>query len=136
MFFICSIGYFGDIQVLFDVQSADAATLALADGTPLLSYFDPSVSNLTLTSSVLLQRFTVSVTLTGCGRSCLSDRTCLAFSVDLIGSVCELYLAIQTLDNTVSTPEANYYQKILESVSWHIMMCVYECKNVSTYILL
>lgn len=101
--------------MLFNVQSADAATLALADGTPLLSYFDSPVSGLVLLPEVLLQRF--SVTLTGCARSCLSDRTCLSFAIDLVNSVCELYLASQTPDNSMAIPGVDYYQKLQDRVS-------------------
>ncbi len=66
-----SIGFFGDIRVLFNVQSADAATLALADGTPLLSYFGSATPDVALAPSVLLQQFTGSAEVTECGRACL-----------------------------------------------------------------
>lgn len=102
--------------MLFNVQPADAATLALADGTPLLSYFASPVSGVALTPAALLRRVSGSVTLTGCGRSCLSDRTCLAFSVDLGNDVCELYLASQTDENSIATPGADYYQKLQDRV--------------------
>lgn len=104
--------------MLYNVQSADAATLALADGTPLLSFFDTPVPDIALLPEVLLQRFTGSIMLTGCGRSCLSDRTCLAFSVDLFNNVCELYLATLTEENSLATPGAEYYQKLQDSVSY------------------
>lgn len=110
-----SIGFFGALRVLFNVQAADPATLALADGTPLFSYFDPPTADLTLTAEALLLEPLVA-TLAECGRACLSDRTCLAFS-QLSNSTCELYQAIQTEQNSVPTPVAQYYQKIGDRVS-------------------
>lgn len=114
---IYSIGDFGDIRVLYNVQSADAATLALADGTPLLSYFDLPVTNLTLESSALLQLVPGFVSLDGCGRACLSARTCLAFSIAVSSGVCELYLVTQTPDNGIPMEGFDYYQKQQDRVS-------------------
>ena len=114
---LLSIGFFGDIRVLYNVQSTDAATLALADGTPLLSYFDPPMSNATLEASALLQELTGFVSLDGCGRGCLSARTCLAFSIAVSSGVCQLYLATQTPDNLVSMEGFDYYQKQQDRVS-------------------
>lgn len=121
--FLCSIGFFGDIEVLFNVQPADAATLALADGTPLLSYFASPQSDMALAPAALLRRVSGSVTLTLCGRSCLSDRTCLAFSINLGNDVCELYLASQTDGNSLATPGAEYYEKLQEMVCQHSVYC-------------
>lgn len=111
-----SIGFFGDIHVQYDVQPADAATLALADGTPLLSYFAAAVADLTLDSSAVLQVLG-SVSLETCGRACLSARPCLAFSVPTSAGLCELYIATQTPENSVSMTGVNYYQKLQDQVS-------------------
>ena len=123
--------------MLFNVQSADAATLALADGTPLLSYFDPPIPDLALVPAVLLQRFSGSmVTLTSCGRSCLSDRTCMAFSIDLLNNMCELYLANITPENSVVSLGTDYYQKLQDRVSGrdcHMQEC--NITNVMSYTL-
>lgn len=112
--------------MLFNVQSADAATLALADGTPLLSYFDSPIVDLALLSSALLQQLPGSVTLNDCGRACLSDRTCLAFSLNLSSSICELYLATQTAENSEATQGVDYYQKLQDRVS---ELC-YACTSI------
>lgn len=103
--------------MLYNVQSADAATLALADGTSLLSYYDPPVSNLTLQSSALLQLVPGFVSLDGCGRRCLSERTCQAFSIAVSSGVCRLYLATRTPDNEMPMEGADYYQKQQDRVS-------------------
>ena len=116
VFVLRSIGFFGELRVLFNVESADAATLALADGTPLFSYFESPVPDLSLAPSALLQQ--LSASLSECGRACLADRTCLAFSFPVLSSnVCELYLAIQTEPNRMVTAGAQYYQKLQDRVS-------------------
>ena len=113
-----SIGLFGDIRVLFNVQSTDVSVLALADGTPLLSYFDSPITSLSLLPSALLQQLPGSVSLNECGRACLSDRTCLAFSNDIINGSCDLYIETQTPENSLITQGVDYYQKLQDRVSW------------------
>lgn len=107
--------------MLFDVQSTDAATLALADGTPLLSYFSPPITNETLVSSAILQTLSDS-SLETCGRACLSDRACLSFVFSVFSSNCELYLVAVTEDNTVTTEGAVLYQKLQDRVNYIILL--------------
>ncbi len=95
----------------------DVATLALADGTPLLSYFNAPIANLSLVSSALLQQLPGMVSLNDCGRACLSDRTCLAFSIAFSNGLCDLYIATETPENSVMTQGADYYQKQQDRVS-------------------
>ena len=104
--------------MLFNVQPTDVTVLALADGTSLLSYYTPPLTDLTLAPSALLQRLPRNSSLEDCGRACLSDRTCLSLSIDVVTNVCELYLATQSEGNSVITQGANYYQKLQDRVSY------------------
>lgn len=113
----CSIGIFGDIRVLFNVQSTSVARLATADGSSLLSYFDSPISDVSLDPSSLLQVLPGSVSVDVCAQACLSDRTCLSFSIHIASGVCELYLAIQTPETTLVTQGALFYLKFQERVS-------------------
>lgn len=110
-----SVGFFGDVRVLFNVQSADPAMLAMAGGTPALLYYTASIPNTSLPSSLLLR--SLSSSLSGCGRSCLSDRACLSFSVHEASGVCRLFLATLTLENALNSEGAEYYQKKQDAVS-------------------
>lgn len=115
--FFSSMSFFGDIRVRFDVRNTDVARLAVADGTPILSYFDTPIANLSLVASALLQQLPDTSTLNDCGSACLSDRACLAFSINQSG-VCDLYIAIRTPENSVLAEGAQYYQKQEERVSF------------------
>lgn len=103
--------------MLFNVLRTDVSTLALADGTPLLSYFDSPIADLSLVPSALLQQLPGMASLNDCGRACLSDRTCLAFSIDLSNGLCDLYVATQMPENSVITQGMDYYQKQQDRVS-------------------
>ena len=107
--------------MFFNVQSTDAATLALADGSSVLSYYTSPVEDLTLSSSALLQMLPDTSFLNDCGRACLSNEACLSFSYDVSNSNrCQLYLATQTPNNSVVMLGVNYYQKLLDRVSIHL----------------
>lgn len=105
--------------MLFNVLRTDVATLALADGTPLLSYFNTPIANLSLESSALLQQLPGAVSLNDCGRACLSDRTCLAFSFDISSGLCDLYIATETPENSVFMEGVDYYEKQQARVSFY-----------------
>lgn len=106
--------------MLFNVQSADPATLALADGTPVLSYYTAAIANTSLSSSLLQN---LSSSLSGCARACLSDRSCLSFSIHEPSSVCSLYLATLTSQNVIDSDGVDHYQKLQDAVSINILFC-------------
>ena len=102
--------------MLFNVQSADPATLATADGTPPLSFYTASISNTSLSSSFLLQSLFTSFS--GCARSCLSDRACLSFSFkNSVGVACNLFIATLTADNAINSEGSEHYQKLQDAVN-------------------
>ena len=102
----------------YSVQPADVATLATADGTPALEYFSNPLPNTALTASALLSELTITSpdVLDGCARACLSDQACLSFATDGTTS-CELYLAVQSSENTLIQIGKSYYEKNLDEVS-------------------
>ena len=108
-FFPSSLGTFGDVRVTYTIQKADVATLATADGTPVLDYFSDQEPDISLSNSTLLSEPTVS-SLDECARGCLSDEACLSFSSDS-SSFCQLYLAVRTTETEISQPGAGYYVK-------------------------
>ena len=124
------LGTFGDLRIFYTVESADPAMLALADGTPLFSYFSSPVSNTTLTSSTLLQSLT-GLSLEECATRCLSDQACLAFARTV--SVCELYLVSDDGMNSQFTSEAEYYEKLQEQVCI-VCACVGHYVHVGHYV--
>lgn len=108
---------FGDIRVLYSVQSANAAELALAaEGASLFGYFNSPITNFALVPSAIL-RFVTDAMLEGCAMSCLSDQACLSFAHDGTTSLCQLYLV--TSDGTNSLIQAGpvYYEKFQAMVS-------------------
>ena len=108
---------FGDIRVLYSVQSANAAELALAaEGASLFGYFDSPITNFALVPSAIL-RFVTDATLESCAMACLSDQACLSFAHDETTSLCQLYLV--TSDGTDSLIQAGpvYYEKFQAMVS-------------------
>ncbi len=105
---------FGDLLVTYSVQSADPATLALASGTSLLSFYTNPTPNSALPSSEFLQILVAP--LNDCATACLSNQACQSFSH--LGSNCELYFtaASQGVEPLIVIG-ADYYEKIQEMVS-------------------
>ena len=121
---LCRLGEFGDIRVLYGVQSANAADLALAaEGASLFGYFMPPVTDFALVPSAIL-RFVTDATLETCGMACLSDQACLSFAHDESSSLCQLYLATSDGTNSITQTGSVYYEKYQAMVS--------EIKGVST----
>ena len=109
----CSLGTFGDLRVNYTVQSADAASLATADGTPPLDYFSSPTSNTALNESVLLMEVEIATSadrLGACTRACLSDQACRSFASDGV-AFCQLYLSTRTADTAVMRGGVSYYEK-------------------------
>ena len=109
----CSLGTFGDLRVNFTVQSADAASLATADGTPPLDYFSSPTSNMALNESVLLVEVEIATSgdrLEVCTTACLSDQACRSFASDGV-AFCQLYLSTQTADTVVMRGGVSFYEK-------------------------
>ena len=105
------LGMFGDVRVLYSIQSANAADLALAaEGASLFGYFSTPVRDLTLMPSAIL-RFLTDSTLEGCGTACLSDQACLSFAHDVVTSLCQLYLVTRSGANSVTQTGPVYYEK-------------------------
>ena len=97
----------------YTVQSADAASLATADGTPPLDYFSSPTSNTALNESVLLMEVEIATSadrLEACTRACLSDQACRSFASDGV-AFCQLYLSTRTADTAVMRGGVNYYEK-------------------------
>ena len=117
MYVICRLGVFGDIRVLYSVQSANAADLALAaEGASLFGYFTSPVSDFALVPSAIL-RFVTDATLETCGMACLSDQACLSFAHDETSSLCQLYLTTSDGTNSVAQTGPVYYEKHQAMVS-------------------
>ena len=103
------LGTFGDIRVIYNIQSANAADLALAaPGASLFDYFASPVRDFTLMPSAIL-RFVVGVTLQSCATACLADQACLSFAHD--PSLCQLYLVTSDGTNSVIQTGPVYYEK-------------------------
>jgi hypothetical protein len=108
---------FGDIRVLYSVQSANAAELALAaEGASLFGYFDSPVTNFALVPSAIL-RFVTASTLEGCTMACLSDQACLSLAHDETTSLCQLYLVTSDGTNSLIQTGPVYYEKFQAMVS-------------------
>ena len=119
-FFLPSLGTFGDLRLTYSVQPVNIATLATADGTPVLDFFSTPIPDVVPSSSLIVSEPSVppgsSDVTTICASECLADQACLSFATD-DATYCRLYLAILTPGNSVSLPGANYYAKDLELVS-------------------
>ena len=109
-----SLGTFGDLRLTYSVTSTNAATLALASGTPLLDFYTDPTPNTALSSQAQLQ--TLQGSLNDCARGCLGNEACRSFSIS--GTNCALYF---TSSSQGAAPlvaiGTNYYEKIQELVS-------------------
>ena len=109
-----SLGTFGDLRLTYSVQSANAATLALASGTPLLDFYTDPTPNTDLSSQAQLQ--TLQGSLDDCATACLGNEACRSFSI--ASTNCELYF---TSSSQGAAPlvaiGTDYYEKIQELVS-------------------
>lgn len=102
---------FGDVRVVYSIESANAADLALAAaGASLFGYFSSPVRDLALMPSAIL-RFLTDAMLNSCARACLTDQACLSFAHDVASSLCQLYLATRDGANSVFQTGPVYYEK-------------------------
>ena len=101
----------GDVRVVYSIQSANAADLALAAaGASLFGYFSSPIRNLALMPSAIL-RFLTDAMLDSCARACLADQACFSFAHDVASSLCQLYLATRDSANSVFQTGPVYYEK-------------------------
>ena len=91
-------------------MSLDIATLATADGTSILSYYQAPLQQVALSSSVLLMDVLVTGGTEECAEHCLNNEACRAFSSD-DAAFCQLYHAAQTAATLVQQPDASLFEK-------------------------
>ena len=114
-----SLGTFGDLRLTYSIQSVNIATLATADGTPVLDFFSPPIPDSVLPESLVLSEPSVppgsSDVIDFCARECLADQACLSFATD--GVNCLLFLAFPTPENSEPLPGVSSYAKDVDRVS-------------------